>query len=294
MTIYFCVGLQRSGTTALSEFLLTHSSITQPNTPDKREANQECWAVFGRLVRSKGTHIVEPQDLSWRDIWETRVRVWRYSRPGKLLYIKTPKNCVRILALKHIFPDCKIIFIRRDPRSILRSWWDAKGYHHLTSGYYQHPYYVKQSDGKFQWQPPPLEGMDLAKVNYKTIIAKSAQRGGTWWNTDEAFHYRVLQLQGAIEYHLDKRCLLPPADYFEIAYEDLCLNPIETLESLFSFMGVAHNLDERQATTFFKSQNYKYGAIPVHLQEFADSVLQKTTLRLGYKTMSLKTPRGEV
>jgi hypothetical protein len=282
MTICFCVGLQRSGTTALSRFLLTHPGITQPNTTDKREANRECWAAFGRLTPVKGAHIVEPEDLSWLDIWETRVRVWRYLRPGKVLYIKTPKNCVRILALKHIFPSCKVVFIRRDPRSILRSWWDSKGYHHLTSGYYQHPYYVKQSDGKYQWQPPPLRGMDLAGVSYAEVVSLAAQKGGKWWDTGEAFRYRVLQLQGAIEYHLDKRSLLPPSDYLEIAYEDLCLNPIETLEELFTFMGVSCDIDLQKARGFFQSRNYKYDTIPEHLREFAETTLRKTALRLGY------------
>ncbi|MBN1841344.1 MAG: sulfotransferase [Deltaproteobacteria bacterium] len=114
--------------------------------------------------------------------------MYSFMRPGKVLFVKTLKNCVRILALRQIFPEAKILFLYRDPRAILKSWWQAKGYHHLTSGYHRHPYYAKQSDGKFYWQPPPLEGEDLAGYSYDEIVARAdAATEGPWWNTYESF-----------------------------------------------------------------------------------------------------------
>jgi hypothetical protein len=169
-------------------------------------------------------------------------------RPGKVLFVKTLKNCVRILALRQIFPEAKILFLYRDPRAILKSWRQAKGYHHLTSSYHRHPYYAKQSDGKFYWQPPPLEGEDLAGYSYDEIVARAdAATEGPWWNTYESFCHRVLQLKGALEYHLDNSVLLRGDHYMKIAYEDLCENPVSVLTRMFEFMGVSWTGDDTRA-----------------------------------------------
>lgn len=164
------------------------------------------------------------------------------------------RRTVCILALRHIFPQSKIVFLHRDLRAILRSWWHTKGYHHLTSAYYRHPYYVMQSDGKYYWQPPSLSGEDLSGVSYAHIIAHAnRQSNGPWWDTEEAFRYRTFQLRGALEYHQDKRELLPSADYLDIAYEDLCAKQSRVLGRLFDFLGISWMFEEK-AKDFFVSR----------------------------------------
>lgn len=140
-----------------------------------------------------------------------------------------------------------------------------------------------QSDGKYYWCPPPLAGEDLSGVPYGEIVARADRESdGPWWDTEEAFRYRVFQLRGALEYHLDKRELLPSDDYLEVAYEDLCDSPKQVLARLFEFIGVRGLADPTEAQGYFTSRNYKYGELPSHLRRFADEELRDIALRLGY------------
>ncbi|NDJ33245.1 MAG: sulfotransferase [Chloroflexi bacterium] len=282
--IVFCVGLQRSGTTALSRFLEEHPQIQQPpNRGDKRECNQPCWGPLNAVVQRKGVHIVEPDDLSLVQMVSLKLRIYRELRPGRTFFIKTPKNCVRIRMLKHIFPSSRIVFIKRDPRSILRSWWASKGYHHLTSGYYQHPYYRKQSDGLYYWQPPPLQDADVSGWSYPRIQKRLRSITGDtrWWDTAEAFEYRMYQLDGALAYHLDHRAEIPVDDYLELSYDDLCERPEGELEKLYEFMGVT-KLNIEHAETFFSSQDYKFTLIDERYQQQAEDFLKPVGERMGY------------
>jgi hypothetical protein len=143
---------------------------------------------------------------------------------------------------------------------------------------------VKQSDGKFYWQPSPLEGEDLAGYSYDEIVARAdAATEGPWWNTYESFCHRVLQLKGALEYHLDNSVLLRRDHYMRIAYEDLCENPVSVLTRMFEFMGVSWTGDDTRAKEFFSSRNYKYKALPEQMREFAEQELREVGLRLGYE-----------
>ena len=122
----FIVGAPRSGTTALFRTLGLHPALGTLG----HEAH-DCWRRFHH-----------PRRTGWQSDWvpagavtareRSFVHRWFHARLGDGRFVeKTPENSLRIPYLLELFPDAHVVWLKRDPRSVLSSmlngWRDPEG-----------------------------------------------------------------------------------------------------------------------------------------------------------------------
>ncbi|WKL59061.1 sulfotransferase [Asticcacaulis sp. ZE23SCel15] len=131
---------------------------------------------------------------------------------GARLLEKTPKNALRILFLKRVFPDAKFIFLWRDPRenvSSIMEAWRAGGWVTYRG--------LPGWDGPWSLLLPPGWQM-MAGAPLETIAA---------W-----------QWHSANQTALDDLQQLPPEDWMSLAYHDFIADPEGVTRRLCAFAGV--------------------------------------------------------
>jgi tetratricopeptide (TPR) repeat protein len=112
----FVIGLPRSGTTLVEAMLGAH-----PHIAALGERGTLGFLLDDTLVEGKPFTAQEIPALLWED-----TRLLPDLPEGTLAYVdKMPENYRLVGFLKAVYPDCRIINIRRDPRDIALSMWKS-------------------------------------------------------------------------------------------------------------------------------------------------------------------------
>ncbi len=123
--ITFIIGFMRSGTTLTQQVLAAHPSVF---VADETNLLPELVAEVTRL-RPQGASLPERlSSLSDDDVLALRTFYWQKARQrfgdalsGRHFVDKTTMNTIDLGMINCLFPDAKVIFVRRDPRDICLS-----------------------------------------------------------------------------------------------------------------------------------------------------------------------------
>jgi hypothetical protein len=148
--------------------------------------------------------------------------------PSIRLLEKTPANCLRVPFLRACFPDARFIFLHRDPRTTIASLIDAWTEGQRTGRFVTYRELPAVGDEPRRWcffLPP----------GWRTVADRSlAEIGAHQWRAANA------QI-------LDDLDTLPSECWRSIAYERLLASPVEEIERLCAFIGVATDTRSRAA-----------------------------------------------
>ncbi|HEX3700590.1 MAG TPA: sulfotransferase [Phenylobacterium sp.] len=116
----FVIGFPRSGTTLLGQVLAAHPQVT---TLDELETLGEAGRAFlldeaglGRLAAASSAELDRHRDAYWR-----RVRALGATTDGRTFVDKLPMNTLSLPLIARLFPEAKVVFVRRDPRDVILS-----------------------------------------------------------------------------------------------------------------------------------------------------------------------------
>jgi tetratricopeptide (TPR) repeat protein len=119
-THVFLLGFPRSGTTMLGQALAGHPEV---ETLDEKPTLTDAADVFifppdglGRLITAGQAELGPLREAYWR-----RVREGGAAPDGKVFIDKLPMNTLGLPLIRILFPDAKVIFLRRDPRDVVLS-----------------------------------------------------------------------------------------------------------------------------------------------------------------------------
>ncbi len=212
----FIVGCGRSGTTIFGTALSCHPQITFLN--EARQLWRSCYPVtdiWSIRARDSGGKLVLTKDdanpKSNRKLHRLfRLETLKTKRP--VLVEKLPINNFRLPFIYEIFPDARFIHIFRNGLEVAKSiarqaeeqgWFGSNDYKWLQLAEYTNR--QKATAGLAQ----------LCESNY--------ERGLLEWRLSTEAVYRFFQ-------HL------PANSFFEISYDDLVSNPLETIHRVLDFM----------------------------------------------------------
>ncbi len=159
----------------------------------------EAESFWGRYIKSYQSEISFDKKLELKKILNEILTI-----QGKSRFLnKSPKNTVRIFAIKEIFPDAKFINIARDPRSVIASMLIRT----KNEGHFDINWAIKNRKINFLRRLQNKESIKHFAESYKEI-------------TDYIFEF--LKQQGS-------------EDFITIIYEDFLSNPEKNLKKLLDF-----------------------------------------------------------
>jgi tetratricopeptide (TPR) repeat protein len=116
----FVLGFPRSGTTFLGQVLDAHPQVT---TMDEVETLGEAGrsylvdeAGLARLAAAPDAELEGYRAAYWR-----RVRALGVEPEGRVVVDKLPMNTLGLPLIARLFPQAKVVFVRRDPRDVILS-----------------------------------------------------------------------------------------------------------------------------------------------------------------------------
>jgi tetratricopeptide (TPR) repeat protein len=116
----FLVGFPRSGTTMLGQAFASHGDVV---TLDEGQTLTDAFRAFMREPDDLPplTTIGEAEILRFRDAYWRRVRAAGCDTRGRYFVDKLPMNTMGLPLILKLFPEAKILFLRRDPRDVVLS-----------------------------------------------------------------------------------------------------------------------------------------------------------------------------
>lgn len=110
----FIIGAPRSGTTWIGEIMKQHPDI---------KLLHEISNIWMWKNAYKTDDVLTESDLNPKTKTYIQQKFFSYlqNTQKKRICDKTPRNCLRIRAIKEVFPDAKIIMVLRDGRAIINS-----------------------------------------------------------------------------------------------------------------------------------------------------------------------------
>jgi|TARA_R110002072_G_scaffold302722_1_gene487956 hypothetical protein len=199
---------------------------------DSPEAFEEIfWRVFYGKQYIKATHlerhVLNNQACKQFKLYVAAVLGSRKSTKGLRYLSKNNNNLLRLSGIKKSFPDSCIIIPFREPVQ------------HALSLYRQHKNFVTiQSDDKFSLKYMTWLGHHEFGLNHKPFNFSDDKTQATATSQDSV-EYWLAQWISAYNYTLENA---PPGTIF-LSYEDLCLNPVETLSRLMTLLNIPYNKD---------------------------------------------------
>jgi hypothetical protein len=119
-THVFLLGFPRSGTTMLGQALAGHPDV---ETLDEKPTLSDAASVFTfppdgleRLLAADQATLEPLREAYW-----SRVREGGAAPQGKVFIDKLPMNTLGLPLIRILFPQAKVIFLRRDPRDVVLS-----------------------------------------------------------------------------------------------------------------------------------------------------------------------------
>lgn len=227
----FIIGTGRSGTTILGTALSHHSKITYLNEP------RHIWIQFYPITDIWSKKAMErggKMALSANEIDPIKSKKLR-----KAFYLKTlknfspylveklPINCFRLHFIKSIFPDAQFIYLKRNGLEVAKS--------------------IQKKSENGAW---------FGKNDYKwqQLVDFAQSQESTKNIPDYCSSYHE---KGLLEWRLGNEAVVSflktssKDNYIEISYDQLVDNPKETIEEIFTFMG----LDFEKKIEEFSSNN---------------------------------------
>lgn len=152
-------------------------------------------------------------------VFDEMCRKLRYTGvPGRRLLLKNPFDFDNFLAIREMVPGARFIFIHRHPldtlssmlRMVRRNWREGNVYHQLHS----RPYTLLQRN--------PVSSGLMGLLLGERSPAKSMM---------------ARRIEERARYYRENVARLPEGDRLSLRYEDLCREPAEQMERIFSFLG---------------------------------------------------------
>lgn len=114
----FLVGFPRSGTTLLEQVLACHPDAV---TMDEREALADAAREYmrGPTDLNRLAAAGEGELSHWRERYWARVRQLGFTPDGRVVVDKLALNIIKIPIIRRLFPEAKVLFVRRDPRDVV-------------------------------------------------------------------------------------------------------------------------------------------------------------------------------
>jgi len=282
----FIVGVGRSGSTVFHEMLARHSQVSWLSRvcdkyPDQPSFNRYLmnaidYPLVGRLLQKKAhpeecyiwwDHYCKGfstpcRDLTREDVTEKnkstikKVMVQMLTKKRNRLLVKVT-GWPRVGFLQEIFNDAKFIHIVRDGRAVANSlinmdwWWGWRG-----------PY-------NWRWgELTDLQNKEWEKHN-KSFIALSC------------IEWKILMDE------MEKiKQIVPPENFLEIKYEDLCSDPSKIFKSVINFCGLKQSkkFDEFVKGYALRNINDKWKQeLTDDQQKIVEDVLEGHLIKYGYR-----------
>jgi len=227
-------GAPRSGTKMLRELLKLHPQVTGPQYEKERIW---CYGNRDRINASLGVKDLTPEI---KEYIRQHFRNASKKTAGKWIVDKSVMNTLRLEFVQAIFPNSPIIHIVRDGRdavcSSMKRWKKPADLKYILSNrafpLEELPYFIKR---QLKWK---LEKVLTGKKHVK------------WWgpkfdDTEQLLRdYSLMEICG-IQW---KRCTeatlaslerLDPSSFVQVRYEEVVLEPVETMEHILKFLGLS-------------------------------------------------------
>jgi hypothetical protein len=176
---------------------------------------------YGYLLSARPKPQLKPKNLP--KFIELCKKVQFVSDPDKPLLLKNPWDCLNFMYVKKAFPECKFIFIHRNPINVINS--QIKSLRSLLSS--KNEYVALLAD----W--------------YDQIFEKPFQRHMINFlfssHFDLGLRIATRHVALATNYFLRNVRLLEKNDYISIKYEDLCEEPGPIVRKILKFLGLKEN-----------------------------------------------------
>lgn len=252
----FVVGAYRSGTTILHRFLFMTGCfnavtpyhllrydelLTNYLTGRQLEAQQEISALFAE----RGLHdrifdgvkvapdapveyayVLRKRGLLPRINPKSRARFWEFAKklqfvsdPNKPLLLKNPMDAGNFLYIKQAVPNARFVFIHRHPLHVLNS--QLKAARSVLAS--QNPFLSLMQEYRALFEHP-------ARLKFLRLLVSDRLELGL----------RLLTplMRRVTKYYVEHIGSLPSSDYVSIRYEDLCADPVGTMERVNSFLAM--------------------------------------------------------
>jgi tetratricopeptide (TPR) repeat protein len=116
----FVLGFPRSGTTFLGQVLGAHPQVTTMDEVETLgDAGRSYLADEAGLARLAAAPEAELE--GYRAAYWRRVRAMGVEPEGRVVVDKLPMNTLGLPLIARLFPQAKVVFVRRDPRDVLLS-----------------------------------------------------------------------------------------------------------------------------------------------------------------------------
>lgn len=273
------LGCARSGTTLVGKILQQHPDVAYWVEPRPIWMHGNAYRSHDELSRNDlSPWIAEYIDQRFSEF----IRKSKKSRFAE----KTPSNCLRIPFIHAIYPDCRIIHIIRDGRTVIRS---------ILSSY------KISSNRKFLLQrileTPFIDWPAYIPLIYRTVWhTKVLRRPARYWGPrpinwqdwlDLPIHAMTAKQWVAIvrKAIYDGRAL-PKENYLELRYETLIENPSQAVEQLLKFTNLKpssgmFSFAETHVNPSFSSRHRN--TLSKKECKEVDTIIAPTLRELGYR-----------
>lgn len=251
----FVVGSPRSGTTLLGDVLDLHDQLALWYEP---------YFVFDRYFQQAPNDQRTVSDVSppVRDHILRELNRFSRRHPGCLIIDKSPRNSLKLPFLRELFPGAKFIHIVRDGRdttlSIRTEWQKRRAIINQNKNLFRAFVTLKRHVDRQPLLRHKLQvlnfefGQPFRALKGRPQVVHTTRRwhGRIGWGPQfegwqdvidqvPLLHFNALQWKNCVEAILAEKPNFSPASFLEIRYESFIQRPLETLEQIFSFLGVA-------------------------------------------------------
>ena len=276
----FILGAPRSGTTWLGAIMKQHAGIQILH-----EINN-IW-MWGNA--NKPDDILTEADLNPKIKAYINKKFAEYvsKNPNQRICDKTPRNCLRIRAIKELFPDAKIVMVLRDGRSVINS----------TKKELNKPKGIPWTEIARRSKNFSLSEIAVLlprlSSRFKRIVGIPLDYWGSrppgWKEWVKKFPTHVVlakQWAATMEIAISEGRKLPPENYLEVNYEQLVKSPEAELGKIAEFI----ELEDPQTIINYatetadpsRTDKWKESIEPEILNEIRE-IIEPMIVKMGYR-----------
>ncbi len=283
----FIIGAPRSGNTWLGKVLETHENII-------------CWDetnnlwTFGNLDKPDDVLLAEDCNLWISRYIQQRFDSYLADKSAQRVCDKTPRNCLRVLMIKKVFPNAKFILLLRDGRSVINS---TQKELHRNGEEPIHIFLKNQLAQTFRklrqitiWEIPGLIPSAIFRI--KRLMGLQLSYWGArppgwkeWINNYPEHVLLAKQWSATIETAIELSQKLPVDSFLEIKYEDLMIYTEREIQKIASFL----NLENAEDVVNYAIQTADPRRIDKWRSELDDAkladikdIVEPTMKKIGY------------
>lgn len=223
------IGTHRSGTTYLGDILARHTDLTYWPEP------KYIWMMGNERNPHDALDEAHATDALNKKI-RKEIEKYLNKNNGQRLLEKTPSNCLRIKFIHKIFPQAHFVHILRDGRSVLSSTENV-----IDRGI--SPKATLRRASQIPVRQWPVYSLQAANKIFPFLSKKKPTIWGPrppgwqqWVTHDKPTVILAKQWASTVTAALDDSSVIPDGQYHRIHYDDLVLNPRDTLVGLLKQM----------------------------------------------------------